>query len=520
MLEEVLAVSEVIVGEEVKESFSFEESFVKMAREGGEREAWIAALETLYGKELISRVNFSVGTKNFDKIECLEHLSQLGHLITIDDVNHFFEMALRGDKTYRILEYLNVPYLGYYYKACLSDFDHQGAANFIDLFRDPLKLIDPAGKTLAEELYEAHTAKTITTYDHLLNRLIEKGNRSAIEFPYASRELLARKFAYVSSKNVKVGALVPIFNHETGRVFDYLLKGQVHKNGLHCYVLVPLKDDPRLPVQLIFRGTSGRSSILRNLDPSGVGKRAFDSCVDEILSLLQDCKNYKIEVIGHSLGAADAQRAMVLLTGTQTPFRKLTLFAFCTPKLDVETVNQWKENLRSLPPEMQIHLNFAQHEKDIVILAGDENISSGGSPQVHWNCLNVHSESWSHYVQLHHTVPFFKDGNFDHDVDHRSFKLYWSRTRAELEKELEKLESLERSWWWIQWLKKRFTMVETREEVEKRIDQLQKEKAALDKMEKSYSNQSSTSYIITRSYGYTIQPAIYQAFRGYRYLLS
>jgi len=522
MSEELSPVFDIVANEEVRESISFEESFVKMAREGGDRREWIAALETLYGKELISRIHFSLGKERFEKGECLEHLSQLGHAITLEDVDHMFQAVKRGGFSYKILSFLQASYFGYCDEENILDLKHATFTQFVDLFRDPLKLIDPEGKSFSEELHDHHLGKTFTTYDHSLRRMTQKGIRSRPEFPFASRELLARKMAYIEPRSVKEGALVPIFNHETQKVFYYQVKGQIHNRGLHCCVLVPLSSDPRLPVQLIFRGTSKDASIHRDLDPSGVGKKVFDDHAGEILKLLEGCKNHKIEVIGHSLGAADAQRAIVLLTkpNRSKEFQKLTLFAYCSPKLDHATVNQWRENLKSLPLKTQIYLNFAYHKHDIVTITGDVNISKEGSPQVHPIYFIVRSQSGMQHANMHHTVSFFKDGNFDDTVDGREFKHTRSISRKEHEDEVAKLETLDKGWWWLEWLKRRVIKVETREEIHERIERLCAEIKLFEEEEKSQIKQSKTSYILTSGYNYTVLPAAYHGWTRFNKLWS
>lgn len=518
---------------EVKEKLetpSVKETFKKMVQEGGDKSKWISLLETLYGKSLVSRaLNSRIANHLPDtlgKKECLELLAAIGHAVTLEDFSNFFAAVKRSDTSFAILNHLQLSYHRLWWVENFTDLPTSCIHPFIDLFRNPIQLIDPEAKlSLGEELKALRVGGNYTTYTRSFNTMKKKGDRRRPEFSFAPRELLAKKVAYADPLSIVDGMIVPILNEEKSCTFYYQVKGQIHSKGVHAYVLTPINNDPNLPVQLIFRGTDDVTSINRDLDPTGVGKRAFDANSKAIMKILSGCRQTKLEVTGHSLGASDAQRAMVILADplNKKQFKEIHLFAYCTPKLDTPTVKQWEVHLETLKNQKSrptIHLNFAGHENDLVTLMGDTNLSKVNSPFVHTNYLIVSSTSGIHKVDIHHTIPFFKGGNFDFETDGRTFTFLKSTTPDEIAKEIQKLETLEKTNKWVLTLKGYFFRQETKEEIEKKIADLKDKHEKLEQFEKEKSEQSWMVWTATKAASYTVQPLIYHAMKGFRRLTN
>lgn len=492
--------------------------------DGGRNEAYHQLLVTLYGKKLTDRA-FPIEWKEaLTRDHCIEILERIGHSITLDDLEEFYAELKSGMIKSEILKYALVPYLRMWRAGSVRDLPPYWMNHFLALFRDPLKEIK-LEVNHGKISYVDGGATLYTHYTHQLKRLQEKGDRSRPEFSYAPRELLAKSVAYANPQSVFDGAVIPVFNQELGRDVLYSLKGQVHDSGLHAYLFVPLERGGAFPAQLLFRGTNGYASVGRDLDAKGVGKRVFAANSDKIEALVKKANASKVEVIGHSLGAADAQRAIALLVDPlrNFNFKELSLFAFCAPRLEIERVDQWKTDLKTLDEQNKhpiIRLNFAYHDSDAVTWTGDAYLSGAELDFIYTNYLIVKSESGALQTPKHHTTSFFLDGNFNFAVDGRTFQLLKSFPNSELAAELKKIEEIENSWQWWRGVKSYFVKVESKEEVQQRIDEMEKHQAEIKTVEKGGSQHSWVSYSGWSTVRYTVQPAVYYTYEGIRYLAN
>ncbi|MFT5319729.1 MAG: hypothetical protein ACI8RA_003011, partial [Chlamydiales bacterium] len=256
-------------------------------------------------------------------------------------------------------------------------------------------------------------------------------------------ELLAKKVAYPQSKVIAqgMGIQIPVFNeNREHRLVDYKLENLNYDFGLFATYFTPVSE-PNEPSYLIFRGTKNRWSMVRDLDRDGVGKTDFSNNADRLYEMVKGSQ--KINIIGHSLGAADAQRALALLVhkhaeDPSTP-REFNLHAFCSPKLDIATVEEWKIDIQKLNEEnTSISMNFAQHSSDVVTFAGDSNlVRPSFTPWMQQKYLIVSSpgdHGWSEVAAVrsrHHRTAFFQKGSFDHNVDNRGYAIFDANTNEE-----------------------------------------------------------------------------------------
>ncbi|QVL56709.1 MAG: hypothetical protein KFB93_04820 [Simkaniaceae bacterium] len=494
----------------------------KFLENGGAQHAYHELLKTLYGEKLVQRA-FPKGWKEtLSQDNCLEILERIGHSLTLEDLEGFYAELKSGTIKSEVLKHAMVPYLRMWWSGSVRELPPYWMAHFIDLFRNPLKELKLGIE--AEKINHIDKGATLYThYSHQVSRLQEKGERSRPEFYYASRELLAKSVAYADPQSVKDGAIIPVFNVELGRQVFYTLKGQVHNSGLHAYLFVPLEKGEEFPAQLLFRGTNGYASVGRDLDSCGVGKRVFAANVHKIEALVKEAKTSKIEVIGHSLGAADAQRGVALLVDPQKTFnfKEISLYAFCAPRLEIERVNKWKAELKALAEENKhpvIRLNFAHHESDVVTWTGDSYLSGAELDFIYSNYLTVRSNSGALQTPDHHTTSFYLDGNFNFEIDGRTFEFRKSFPNAELSSELQKLEEIENSWQWWRGVKSYFIKVESKEEIERRIEEMQRHQADISAMEKGGSQHSWMVYSGWSAIRYTVQPVVYYTFEGIRAL--
>jgi len=501
-----------------------EEQLKIILTEGGRKQDVINVLKALFGKDLLERVVQSCSCNKWpeqlEKKDCLILLGTIGQSVTLDDIEQIFAELNAGDTTRAILKHAQLSYLRMWWAGTAKQLPTYWFNHLLDLFRNPMQMIDPQYEThLGAEIHAASLKKTpslaFTYYDYAIKELVKQGDRSRPEFFMSPREALAKIFAYAAPNITKPGMVVPLYNEGTGELDYYQLSDQMHYKGLHAYFLTPFESDRDLPAQLIFRGSHDAPSIHRDFDPTGVGKQVFDECAskiqDMVASYAKRVENAKIEIIGHSLGASDAQRAIINLIDptNKQQYNDIKLFAYCSPRLDQITIDRWFEKLKTLEAKEkkpQIQLNFAHHERDIVTWTGDANLSGNDDFFIPSNYLVVKSDSGLATPQ-HHTSSFFKFGKFNFDIDNRTFQFYKSFSEEELKRCIEKLAELEKTSGWYKTIMSYFIHVDTPEELQARIDELRAEQERRKDL-----NQDSSYGFIWSALTYTFQPFLYYAY--------
>jgi hypothetical protein len=384
-----------------------------------------SVVEWIFGFELVNWVRdwnlFKSQRGQLEQSQCLEILACIAHSVTIDDLK-----ALQ--------EKVNSMEAGHPLKQFLGGDLHK----LISLMRNPLLLLNPYTKKTLSQQIASHPGKckeeymAYTVYQSVIEKLAANANPESAEFIFAPHEHLAKFVGYVEPRTVRDGMIIPIY--QKGALVYYKLESHLVEDGLCAYFFTPIDEDSQYPAQMVFRGTVGPDSIARDLDLNGVGFRVFQKHFPSLFERVEGygarVKNFELEVCGHSLGAADAQRMVAGLVSRQReiPFlRKLRSFAYCSPKLDMPTVKQWEKDipcLADLDNPLHVHLHFAQHEDDLVTKAGDFNLPSANTSFCHASYLSVTSKPCVLGVARHHQIPFFEAGVFDDVTDGRQFKIY------------------------------------------------------------------------------------------------
>ncbi|NGX50911.1 MAG: hypothetical protein K1060chlam2_00763 [Chlamydiae bacterium] len=495
--------------------------------EGGKRQNVLHILRTLFGAKLVERaLQSGLGEtlpEQLKKMDALHLVGAIGQAITVDDLEQFFAELKAGDTSREILKYAQIPYLRMWWSKTAKQLPTFWIDHLLKLFRNPMEMIDPQHETpLGREILDAGLRKSrvlaLTYYDYATKELIKQGDRTKLEFFFAPREALAKIYAYTNPKATPNGAIVPIFNVESEQVDYYQQSGQVHESGLNAYFLTPFDSKKGLPAKLIFRGTHDTASAHRDFDPSGVGKRVFDRCAsriqDMIASYASRVDSARIEVIGHSLGGSDAQRAIINLIdpSNELKFDDIKLFSFSAPRLDASTINRWNENLNALKErekQPDFLFNYARHGKDVITWTGAANISGTKDFFIPNNHLVVSSKTGFSATPRHHTASFFKFGNFNSNIDGRTFEFYHDFSEDELRHYIDEIAVLEKTSSWYLTIKSYFVHVETIEELQNRIDELRAEQERLKDLdtETSYS-----LWLIWDTSRAVLQPIIYYIF--------
>jgi len=516
-------------------------------------------LKELFGREVVERVVASgIGRRwpeTLERKHLLEILAAIGHSVTSADLQSCWDQlrenalktqilsmaginpAFGEDSTvlnnYPLLEQLPPDLLAKYMGKLLA------------VFRNPLEVLQPGGeKPLWDELQSlgSPTDRRCLAYtrcDSSMQKALlsfQKKGATASTSPqgiaekiFVGAEVLAKIIGYAKPETVVQGMIVSVLRTENEpEIIYYELKSQWNKEGLHAYVFAPI-NRPEMPLQLVFRGTAGTHSAQRDFDNSGAGKIVFERYASALTSMLEGAMKFGtgLEIAGHSLGAVDAQRMVALLVdlrakgegGVLDRIPSIKVFGFCSPKVDLATVDQWKKNLQILadngnPP--QIELNFAEHESDGVTLAGDMNLPSANAKFVSSTLLSVSSDLGLASTVALHTTPFFKDGIFDFAKYNRSFTLY-----RDLESELVELEAEKAVAEKIQVIdiaeEELDTVLVSRSSAEneeeariiKRLKELEEAKAKVDSSSRGWAQRSWIGWSVSNVIGFTIKNALY-----------
>lgn len=427
-----------------------------------------AVLTELYGAALLQRVQNSEMCASWphqlQRRHILEMLAALGHSITLADLNEYLVQLQQNNVQAQILRLFNIeqPHLTLQNLARIEDLPAQHMQTCMELFRNPLKFLypDQADLVLWEQLEGSRdlTDKRClryTSYDYAVHRSFREANRDRAEFPFAAPELLAKHIGYAKPESITDGMVIPVFRNENGpEIVYYQLASHVNESGLHAYLFKPI-NRPEMPAQLVFRGTNGIESTQRDLDTTGVGKAVFDQNAPAIVRMVEtycnSVMNPSIEISGHSLGAGDAQRAGALLVdhgvknqqSSIANLQSIKVFAYCAPKLDTATVQNWDANLQTLANrewQPRIELNFALHQSDFVTWAGDFYLHGANASFINCNYLLVKSPSGVLSEMTHHTKPFFLNGNFDSATDRRTFLLFQDAQYRETREQMFQME--------------------------------------------------------------------------------
>ncbi|MCB1116421.1 MAG: hypothetical protein KDK71_08130 [Chlamydiia bacterium] len=514
-------VEEAVPCKEEQGTVSLKDQLKKFLECGGEKKAFREVLERLYGEKLIKKVFPVDWPQTLVSDQCFEILERMGQVVSMIDLEEHYAAFKSGNYRAEILNEMIIPYAWRFswWPDRLGVTPSRFRETFIRLFQDPVRALK-LGEAAEQRAYQPREDTPFIHYQDHFNRLVTEGDRSRSEFFLASRELEARYIAYAKKSTVIDGAVIPLFNEERGRAVYYMLKGQIHHEGLHAYLFVPI-EDKSAPAKLLFRGTNGPASIARNFDTRGIGKRVFDANCDQLIALAKKAEGSHIEVIGHSLGAIDAQRAMALLVDPkyECKFKKLSLYAFCAPKLELDCINAWKNSL-SLLSETNAHpliqLNFAYHESDVVTWVGDGYLPGAGHDFVYCNYLIVRSNSGARRTPDHHTTPFFKDGNFNRDVDGRSAAFHRSWSKRTFEQKLKEHEDLEKAYRIWNYFKSYVVSIKSKREREEELETRKRDAEEIAKLEKGATQTSTVVNVSMLAASYSLHPAIYHAFQTFR----
>ncbi len=241
--------------------------------------------------------------------------------------------------------------------------------------------------------------------------------------PFVVPESLARAIAYAKTDCDLIDKQIPIYIQGQPNLTNYKISGSINKNGLNVYLLCPIFSNPNHPNILAFRGTKDLRSGWRDMDLKGVGYTEFHDQKQDLLQLVghsfKTNPTDSLWIVGHSLGAVDAQRMIIETVShiSEMPsLRHLQLYAYCSPKLDQPSCDNWKSVFSQSSQSLKIDLFYASHIDDFISYYGNnlltvptKDIATKIQAQAHY--LRMHDELGheSSYKEAH-CHPFFMSG--------------------------------------------------------------------------------------------------------------
>jgi len=177
----------------------------------------------------------------------------------------------------------------------------------------------------------------------------------------------------------------------------------VAERGIYVAALKPaFSSGKKKKLQVLFRGTFCTESLYRDLNPleraltwfyDGPGRASFEkacpSLIQEVLEKGGD-EHWKaqpiLEVIGHSLGACDAQRfiaamAQRLKKEDKAIFSGIKLFAFNSPNVEPDICRRFAEEVNDLPLKNGVDLKYFKYDGDGIQEAGVMRLGYFGSDE-------------------------------------------------------------------------------------------------------------------------------------------
>jgi hypothetical protein len=236
---------------------------------------------------------------------------------------------------------------------------------------------------------------------------------SGLQYVLAASEHIGKRICY---HDLRAGMIIPCEN-EVGDEFFYTVKAEITDTpgGFFNYIMAPTTNadqqilDPAVAqdVRLVYRGSNTPAAWKRNLDTAGVGKKKFDdhagqvlANLERVLRVLESSPNgVRLSIDGHSLGACDTQRGLVMVLkaiadaqdNPNSPFhkiKKIVMTAHNAPRPEeglndelYRVLNRIQAGKTAAPatirPDFEIDLNYVIYRdtegaEDVVQTLGTE----------------------------------------------------------------------------------------------------------------------------------------------------
>ncbi len=179
------------------------------------------------------------------------------------------------------------------------------------------------------------------------------------EYQVALSEFTGKILAY---RDLEKGMVIPLPDKE-GRPILYRVQSTFNKEGFVPTILVPVNPKESKEVHLIFRGTKTLEQwTKRNSDYNGIGRTIFEKYQEELLANLNVALTDEETILnigGHSLGGADAQRALVtILENSNSRIKTINMISHNSPRPEPELNLRLKKAI--LTTEIMVNLTHVR----------------------------------------------------------------------------------------------------------------------------------------------------------------
>lgn len=335
------------------------------------------------GDEILSKVTYSdykkvlTGAATNVKTETLKDLFHKIKRNNSNEIDYLCsdllnEQKLEHLKSFKDFKDLSSEEINLLYRCYTNFCDKDG--KYFSIFKDLLKgnYAQPSATFFDYYTHDAYLLDVLSQYHDLDPR----------DLPLSISEHLSKKIAY---NELKVGMIIPILNSQMELCFYEVHDHLENKNdGVAAFLITPIThknsfDHNKKDVFLTFRGTCPMpsqegcaQSWKRDLEFSGIGKTSFLHRANDIKAmvesyLLDSDDNINLNITGHSLGACDAQRALLLMMKAinynsyfDSPWKKIK-------KLTVKTYNAPRVEVKTITKFIEIHDSLEQKNLDLEI---------------------------------------------------------------------------------------------------------------------------------------------------------
>jgi hypothetical protein len=406
-----------------------------------QRNLLLACLYITFGSSLATKISLRYGLQKdlpltFGLLK--EVLTGIAARVTLDDLKKLFKSIQDRSQTMLCHSMLSLE----------DRRDLQEAFSFQDLTHKQMQKLLACFRELPQSYEVVSTVKALFG-DHFVDKkalglsingkhdlevllansqLLHLDNQ---ELDFAVSEHFAKRLAYVS---VDVGMIFPLINN-AGQVLLYEVRAKLKdlNDGLVGQFLTPIRADLELhdrplPILLNFRGTQTSSertnacqSIVRDLDPFGIGRSSFDARKAEIIDELKkiiitkkdNYSSFQLHINGHSLGGVDVQRALALVVSEMAKEAKdpilnrigsITAGAHNTPGVEADINERFLKDVAKVG--IQVDLSYVLFESDPVQMGGSVYLgATSTSKNLNIKMITLSSDELK-YLKVHSAHGF------------------------------------------------------------------------------------------------------------------
>jgi Lipase (class 3) len=360
-------------------------------------------IQTFSTKSIRDVLNPVFGEKYVTKIMEFYHFSDVImngnelHSLTIGLMANLRKVELENLFKSRNSGLLNLPQtLLMQLPGKFGELNDQQICHFLEAVRTinikPVNISPHYASQLTKDIAFMEACKNVKNYSlEKNNTILERKKFGFAE--YLSRFIIYGLFAKPHTK-FPSGVLFPIYDKNQKLVCRQARK--ISKdNGLYGVTVLPVisgsySKKTKIPIQVVYCGTIDRAGLLRDISlrekdsfgPEGPGRKSFHKASFQMISkvkkhlskvLPDDQHQYKIQVMGHSLGGTDAMRMVAALArdalqSQSDRIARIDLMAFNAPALENDVARKFIEDVRQL--RFPFRLRYLKTHNDALQQAG------------------------------------------------------------------------------------------------------------------------------------------------------